>query len=114
MLGRRSRDASKWSASKSKGGSKEAAASQGPATQQYGMTHSQFQLNGVQVLRWIAQYRQNCHELPVRSEVEPGYLFKLLPTSAPEKGESFEAIMQDLDKCIVPGLTHWESKKFFA
>lgn len=51
---------------------------------------------------------------PVRSQVEPGYLKKLLPDSAPNQPESIEKILQDVQKDIFPGLTHWQSPNFFA
>ena len=58
---------------------------------------------------WIARYRERVRRgaYPVRADVAPGYLFKLLPDAAPERGESWDAIMADIDRCIVPGLTHW-------
>ena len=49
------------------------------------------------------------------STVQPNYLRDALPESAPTQGESWQAIMKDLNTLIVPGLTHWESsRKFFA
>ena len=64
--------------------------------------------------RWIKNYRENCHKFPVLSQVKPGYLINLLPQQAPEDGESFDSIMHDIDKFIVPGMTHWASPNFFA
>jgi hypothetical protein len=63
---------------------------------------------------WIISYRNSASDYPVRSQVKPGYLFKMLPGTAPAKGEKWTDIAADIDRCIVPGLTHWESKKFFA
>ena len=44
----------------------------------------------------IIDYRQHVEQYPVRSQVEPGYLKKLLPEEAPEKGEKFDAILEDV------------------
>ena len=35
--------------------------------------------------------------------VQPGYLHEQLPKEAPQQGETWEAIMEDVNKCIVPG-----------
>ena len=63
---------------------------------------------------FIADYYQNIEKYPVLSQVEPGYLRKLLPDSAPVKPESIEKILQDVQTDIIPGLTHWQSPNFFA
>ncbi|GMI28291.1 hypothetical protein TrCOL_g13058 [Triparma columacea] len=78
-------------------------------------TAEDFNAWGGKLLRWISDYRESCRDLPVISRVEPNYLQKALPTSAPNSPESYEAIMSDLDSKILPGLTNWEaSNKFFA
>ena len=51
---------------------------------------------------------------PVLSDVEPGYLQEHMPTEMPEQPESWQNIMEDLKKYIVPGLTHWQSPRFHA
>ena len=43
----------------------------------------------------------------VMSEVQPGYLRKLLPPGPPQEGEKWEDIQKDIDATIIPGLTHW-------
>jgi tyrosine decarboxylase len=74
-----------------------------------------FQAWGQHILSWLVEYRTSCQDLPVLSTVQPNYLRDALPDSAPTQGESWQAIMEDLNTLIVPGLTHWESsRKFFA
>ncbi|KAL1496930.1 hypothetical protein ABEB36_007980 [Hypothenemus hampei] len=63
---------------------------------------------------YIADYCENIRQLPVLPDVEPGYLSKALPKRAPEKGESWKTIMEDINKSIVPGLTQWHSPFFHA
>lgn len=46
--------------------------------------------------------------------VEPGYLRLLLPNDAPEKGESWDEIMKDVEQAIMPGITHWQHPRFHA
>jgi hypothetical protein len=50
----------------------------------------------------------------VLPDVEPGYLQEHLPTEMPEQPESWQEIMEDLKKYIIPGLTHWQSPRFHA
>ncbi len=47
-------------------------------------------------------------------QVHPGYLAPRLPTEAPEEGEAWPAIMEDVEQHIMPGVTHWQSPNFFA
>jgi aromatic-L-amino-acid decarboxylase len=39
---------------------------------------------------------------------------KRLPASAPEAGESLDALLRDMDETILPGLTHWQHPAFHA
>jgi aromatic-L-amino-acid decarboxylase len=50
----------------------------------------------------------------VVSNVEPGYLKKLLPDAPPQEGESWPEIQKDIETKIVPGLTHWQHPNFMA
>lgn len=51
---------------------------------------------------------------PVLPSVEPGYLSELLPSEMPDKPEKWQDIMEDLNKFIMPGMTHWQSPNFHA
>jgi aromatic-L-amino-acid/L-tryptophan decarboxylase len=63
---------------------------------------------------WIADYLENPERFPVLSRVQPGAIKSALASSAPEHGESFDAIFSDFERVIVPGLTHWNHPGFFA
>lgn len=63
---------------------------------------------------WIADYHSKVGSLPVMSQIKPGELRASLPPKAPEHGETFKAVLEDLDKLIMPGLTHWQSPNFFG
>jgi len=52
--------------------------------------------------------------LPVLSPALPGQIRASLPAAPPERGEAFDAILADVDRLILPGLTHWQSPNFFA
>jgi len=81
-----------------------------------GMTVDEFRAAGHQLIEWIARYRETSHYFPVKSTVEPGYIRRgeLVPPNAPEEGESWDAIMQDMNTVVLPGITHWESPQFMA
>lgn len=66
------------------------------------------------MIKFIADYYKNIEIYPVRSQVDPGYLQKQSPDAAPQFPESLETILDDIEKKIMPGLTHWQSPNFFA
>ena len=78
------------------------------------MDKEEFRRVGHELIDWIADYFDNIDELPVLAAIEPGDLKAKLPTSAPLQGESMETIIADLDRLIVPALTHWSHPSFFA
>jgi len=78
------------------------------------MTPEDFRRNGHAVVDWIADYRKRAESLPVVSSVEPGALRALLPDEPPEEGEPFESVLSDMDRLVVPALTHWQHPDFFA
>jgi aromatic-L-amino-acid/L-tryptophan decarboxylase len=73
-----------------------------------------FREDGAAALEWAARYLEGVGELPVLAQVEPGDIRKRLPPSPPESGEPFADLLRDLDEVILPGVTHWQSPRFFA
>ncbi|MEM6793573.1 MAG: pyridoxal-dependent decarboxylase [Acidobacteriota bacterium] len=78
------------------------------------LSPEEFRRRGHEVVDWIASYLEKVESLPVLSQAQPGDLRRRLPERPPESGESFDAVMRDLDALIVPGITHWQSPNFFA
>jgi aromatic-L-amino-acid decarboxylase len=78
------------------------------------MTPEEFRLWGHRLINWLADYQQQVERYPVRSVLKPGEFRAGLPAHAPESGESFQAILDDLNSKILPGITHWQSPNFFA
>ena len=78
------------------------------------LSPGEFVRDGRSVLEWLARYWTHIEDYPVLSRVRPGDIRARLPRTAPETGESFEEVMRDLDRIVVPGLTHWQSPSFFA
>jgi aromatic-L-amino-acid decarboxylase len=80
----------------------------------YHMSPEEFRRQGRAVVDWIADYYERIESFPVLSMVEPGQIRASLPAEPPPKGEPFEAILQDVETLILPGVTHWQSPNFFA
>ena len=78
------------------------------------MSPEEFRRWGHAVMDWVAEYQKRVESLPVLSQVQPGEIRARLPQAPPQQGEPFAAILDDLDRCILPGLTHWQSPNFFA
>lgn len=78
------------------------------------MSPEVFRRAGYALIDWLVDYRARVAELPVKPQVAPGDIRALLPAAAPEQGESFETILADLERVIVPGLMHWQSPNFFG
>jgi aromatic-L-amino-acid decarboxylase len=78
------------------------------------MDPEEFRRFGYRVVDWIADYRARAAEHPVMSRVEPGSIRAQLPSSPPEEAEGFEAVLDDLDRVVLPGLSHWQHPRFFG
>ena len=78
------------------------------------MTPDEFRQRGHEVVDWIADYYACIESYPVLSRAEPGQVRASLPAKPPAKGESFATILGDIEKVILPGVTHWQSPNFFA
>lgn len=78
------------------------------------MTPGEFRKYAHELVDWMADYMENVEKFPVKSQVKPREIFNKLPASPPPEPEKFEALMQDLEEIIMPGITHWQSPSFFA
>ena len=78
------------------------------------MTPEEFRAAGHQIVDWIADYRATVGSRPVMARTEPGDVKKQLPARPPDDPEPFAAIVSDLDRIILPGLSHWQHPQFFG
>ena len=78
------------------------------------MTPEEFRRHGRALIDWIADYVETIERHPVASTVTPGAIRAALPAHPPPAPEPFDAVLGDLDRVIVPGLTHWQHPSFFA
>eukprot|EP00753_Platysulcus_tardus_P019342 PLAT7098.2.p2 GENE.PLAT7098.2~~PLAT7098.2.p2 ORF type:complete len:540 (-),score=307.54 PLAT7098.2:71-1690(-) len=78
------------------------------------MDSAGFRAAAHEMVDFIADYYDSLESKRVVSDVEPGYLRKELPEEAPEEGEEWADVMKDVREKIMPGVTHWQSPRFFA
>jgi aromatic-L-amino-acid decarboxylase len=78
------------------------------------MSGEEFRRFGHEAVDWIADYLSGPERTPVMSQVSPGEIKRLLPEGPPLKGEQMQAILEDFNKLIMPGVTHWNNPSFFA
>ena len=78
------------------------------------MTGAEFRRRGREAVDFIADYWERLEGRPVLCPLAPGETAAKLPSHPPERGEEWDAIFGDLDRVVVPGLTHWQSPNFFA
>lgn len=70
--------------------------------------------HGDQILDWLAEYLAHPERHPVLARTAPGEVRAQLPASPPQEGEPLERILEDVQRVIVPGITHWNHPGFFA
>ena len=75
---------------------------------------STFREDGAAALDWVARYLENVAEYPVLARVAPGAIKSALPTAPPDEAEPFSSVLRDLDEILMPGITHWQSPRYFA
>jgi len=80
----------------------------------YHMTPGEFREYGRMVIDWIADYYEQIERYPVLSQVEPGEIRMNLPPEPPFTGEPVDQMLSDIDRVIMPGITHWQSPNFFG
>jgi aromatic-L-amino-acid/L-tryptophan decarboxylase len=78
------------------------------------MSAEDFRRYGHELVERIADYLSHPERYPVLAQVEPGELRAKLPSSPPERGEPMGEIIEDVDRLILPALTHWNHPGFYA
>jgi aromatic-L-amino-acid decarboxylase len=80
----------------------------------YHWTPDEFRRHGHAAVEWVARYLETIEEHPVQSPVAPGWVREQLPSSPPSAPEPFDAVLADLDRVVVPGVTHWQHPGWHA
>ncbi|GMT16168.1 hypothetical protein PFISCL1PPCAC_7465, partial [Pristionchus fissidentatus] len=80
----------------------------------FGISRDEFRRIGKDTIEYIAEYHENIGKRRVVPAIEPGYLRDLIPHEAPKKSETFETVLEDFERLIMPGVTHWQHPRFHA
>jgi len=78
------------------------------------MDPEQFRRVGHALVDWLADYREHLADYPVMSRVEPGEVAAGLPSCPPDEPVGFDGLPADLERVVLPGITHWNAPGFFA
>lgn len=78
------------------------------------MTPDEFRKAGHALIDWIADYRATVESRQVIAQSAPGDIKAMLPPTPPTQGEAFDAIAADIDRVVMPGITHWQHPRFFG
>jgi aromatic-L-amino-acid decarboxylase len=74
----------------------------------------EFRAAAHRAVEWAGDYLDTIRERPVMSQVSPGDIRRSLPRIPPEQGEALEAIFEDFERLVLPGITHWNHPRFFG
>ena len=69
---------------------------------------------GARISEWAAEYHETLPERPVRAQTSPGDIAAQLPPTPPEAPEGMARILDDFERIVMPGITHWQHPRFFA
>lgn len=78
------------------------------------MNSDEFRAAGYRIVDLIADYRATVESRPVMAQTAPGAIKASLPAAPPQQPESFDAILGDLDRIVLPGITNWQHPRFFG
>lgn len=78
------------------------------------MPPDEFRRAAAEFAAWIARYLEDPNQFPVLPAIKPGELQALLPSQAPQSGESIDAIWSDFQSLILPASTLWNHPRFFS
>lgn len=69
------------------------------------MNSSEFRRRGKEMVEYVADYLEDIEKRQVYPSVQPGYLRPLMPSCAPQEPDTYEDIMKDVEKLIMPGVS---------
>ena len=78
------------------------------------MTPEDFRRHGHALIDWLADYHETLAQRPVMAKTRPGEIRDALPSAPPNEPEEFGAMIADLDRFVVPGLSLWQHPRFFG
>lgn len=85
-----------------------------PTKEYKDMSSADFRKYGYELIDWASQYLSNIEKFNVLSDIKPGDIKSGLPQHPNYAGEDFDKIINDFEKIILPGITHWNHPGFMA
>ena len=73
-----------------------------------------FRAQAHRMVDWMADYLAGVRDRPVWAQVQPGEVRAALPDHAPAAPDDFDDVLADLDRVVLPGITHWQHPGWFA
>ena len=78
------------------------------------VTPDEFRAAGHALIDWIADERLAVRERRVLPDVQPGDVRAMLPTSPPTSTDTIDALLADLARVVVPGMTAVQHPRHFG
>lgn len=78
------------------------------------MNPEEFRKLGHQLVDWVADYRADAPARPITTQAKPGAVKSHLPKAPPFEPEDMSDLIADVERVIMPGITHWQHPRFFA
>jgi aromatic-L-amino-acid decarboxylase len=79
------------------------------------VTPDEFRRAGHELIDLIAEYLDHeVGEHPVLADLEPGDVRAMLPEHPPTAPEPWDAVRNDIDRVVIPTITHWQHPNWFA
>ena len=69
------------------------------------MEGREFEEYGAEMLHYVTSYMNNIRQRRALPDVEPGFMRELIPDRAPEVPDSWEDVMKDVERVIMPGVS---------
>jgi aromatic-L-amino-acid decarboxylase len=78
------------------------------------VTSDEFRAAGYELIDLIAEYLDGVGDRPIVPDVEPGDVRAMLPEHPPSEPEPWAAVRADIDRVVLPTITHWQHPNWFA
>lgn len=70
--------------------------------------------SGYKIVDWIAEYLAGEKQYPVLAQVLPGEICRALADQAPVAADTMEHILSDVERLVMPGISHWNTGGFMG